>query len=308
MTNPLFGRDILSVKQLSLDDIELILATTSTIKQKPQPDLLRGKIIANCFYEPSTRTRLSFAAAAHRLGANVIGFDDANTTSSGAKGESLADSVRINALYADAIVIRHPQEGAAKLAANIADKPVINAGDGANQHPTQTLLDLYSIRACQDKLHGLNIAIVGDLKYGRTVHSLVQACALYKMRFFFIAPEALMIPDQDCEYLRSCGLKYSFHHNIADVIDRVDIVYMTRMQKERFSGYAEKTLKTPYELSLPLLEKAKASMRILHPLPRVDELDRAIDDTPHAFYFQQAENGLYVRQALLSLLLSEEIA
>ncbi len=307
MHNHLFGKDIISISDLTKHDIGLILEATDRIKKSPKAEWLKGKIIANCFFEPSTRTRLSFAAAALKLGASVIGFSEPHSTSSGAKGESLHDSIKINACYADAIVIRHPKAGAARLAAHASDKPVLNAGDGINQHPTQTLLDLYSITECQGRMNKLHIAFVGDLKYGRTVHSLVQACALYDTRYYFVPVPGLELPDSYCDLLRQQSLKYSFHASIEDVIDRVDVIYMTRVQTERFNTSEQLSYRNPCLLEKHMLQNAKPNCKILHPLPRKNELDTRIDDTPFAYYFQQAQNGLYVRQALLALLLREEL-
>jgi aspartate carbamoyltransferase catalytic subunit len=301
----LYQRDIITISEFSQTEIDRILATALILKKKPRPTLLQNKIIANCFFEPSTRTRLSFSSAAYRLGAQVIGFSDSKNTSS-SKGETLSDSMHIIGNYADAIVIRHHLEGAAKLAALSTDKPVINAGDGANQHPTQTLVDLYSILECQGAISGINIAVVGDLKHSRTVHSLAQACSLYKIRFFFISPETLMIPQTICDQLRQKGIVYSHHRSIEEVIDRVDILYMTRLQKERFAHDESFDFASQCKLTPAMLSGAKSNLRILHPLPRVDEIPVTIDQSAHAYYFQQAANGLFVRQAILALLLTED--
>lgn len=304
--NTLYGKDILSINELCMDEIDLILKVAAEIKAKPQASLLNNKIIANCFFEPSTRTRLSFEAATLKLGGKVIGFsDDANLSTK--KGETLHDTMRVISGYADAIVIRHPREGAARVAAEAANVPVINAGDGANQHPTQTLLDLFSIRECQGTLQDLSVALVGDLKYGRTVHSFVEACKLYNIRLFLLSPDSLSLPDDIYDSLKRKGVRFSFHRSLEEIIHKVDVVYMTRIQKERMSASEYESSKAQFTLTLPMLEMAKPTMRVLHPLPRVDEIDKAIDDTPYAYYFTQAENGVFVRQALLALVLNSVI-
>ncbi len=306
MKNTLFGRDIISITDLSKDEIHLILDTAEKIRQTPHAELLKGKVLAHCFFEPSTRTRLSFEAASLKLGAGTIGFMDHKLTSS-VKGESLQDAMRVISGYVDAIILRHPQEGSARLAADVSDKPVINAGDGANQHPSQTLLDLFAIRECQKTLTGLNIAFVGDLKYGRTTHSLTQALCHYNTRFFFVCPDHLMMPENICDYIRKSRNKFSCHQDMGDVINKVDILYMTRIQKERFGEDELRVMAKHYVLKKSMLLKVKNNLRILHPLPRVTEIDTDVDDTPYAYYFQQAQHGLHVRQALLALLLSEEL-
>jgi len=297
------GSDVISIANLSRPDLELALQTAKELDGKPIPDLLKGSILATCFFEPSTRTRLSFEAAMLRAGGSVIGFSDAASTSA-KKGESLSDSIRVISSYADIIAIRHPLEGAARLAADASPHPVINAGDGANQHPTQTLVDLYSILACQGRLDSLHIALAGDLKFGRTVHSLSQALALFGARFYFVSPEFLSLPETTQHELRKRGVKFSFHSDLEEVLPKVDVLYMTRIQKERFGGGNE-PFKNPCLLKKRHLEKAKPHLRILHPLPRVDEIETAIDETPFAYYFQQAAHGVPVRTALLALLLGK---
>lgn len=301
MKNTLAGRDLISVSDLSKGEIELILATALSFQKEPQPDLLKGSILASCFFEPSTRTRLSFEAAMLRLGGSVIGFSETATTSV-KKGESLFDSMKVIGSYADLIVIRHPQEGSARLTAEATDKPVINAGDGANQHPSQTLTDLFTIRECQGKIDELQIALVGDLKYGRTIHSLSLALAHYAVRLYFVAPESLHLPDAITQELKRKGVKFSFHEKLEEVIPKIDILYMSRIQKERFPD-ASVDFANPCLLKKNHLERAKKTMRIFHPLPRVDEIEESIDSSPLAYYFQQAANGIPVRMALLSLLL-----
>lgn len=297
------GKSILSISDLNAAEILQILKKAEEMKAKAPKDLLKGKILAACFYEPSTRTRLSFEAAMLRLGGQVIGFSDSLSTSA-QKGESLVDTMRVVGSYSDVIVLRHPLEGAAKAAANATDKPILNAGDGSNQHPTQTLLDLFTIQECQSRLKNLNIAFVGDLKHGRTVHSLCQACALFDIRLFFISPEELTLPEEIGDMLKKKGVKFSFHRNIEEVIEKADILYMTRIQKERFDPFTYDKIKDLYILKQQMLKKAPKTLKILHPLPRVNEIETEIDATPYAYYFQQAENGLYVRMALLASILS----
>ncbi len=306
MKNTLYQQDVLSIREFTLDQINLILQTAEKLKQNKYPELLKNKIIAQCFFEPSTRTRLSFESATLRLGGKSLGFssDDSLSTQ---KGETLHDTMRVISSYADLVVIRHPREGSARLAAETCDVPVINAGDGANQHPTQTLVDLFSIKECQGSLDNLSIALVGDLKYGRTVHSFAQACKFFNIRLFLVAPEVLTLPEFICDTLKREGVRFSFHQSLQDVIHKVDVVYITRLQKERMTQNEYLTSKENLSLTPKVLEQAKANLRILHPLPRVDELDPAIDNTPFAYYFEQAANGVYVRQAILSLILNEAL-
>lgn len=306
MNNPLYQKNIISIADLSRSDLELILQTAYSLKQTPQPTLLNNKIIASCFFEASTRTRLSFETAVQRLGGSVIGFDSGGNTSLAQKGETLADSVQVISSYADAFFMRHPQEGAARLASEFSTVPVINGGDGANQHPTQTLLDLFTIYETQDTLENLNIAFVGDLKYGRTVHSLAQALSLFNCNFYFIAPEALAMPDYILDELDSKGINYSLHQSIEEVVDILDVLYMTRVQKERFDETEYQHMKSAFLLNAQMLENVRPNLKILHPLPRVDEIHKDVDETPFAYYFQQAQNGVYARQALLALLLTNE--
>ena len=309
MANSLYQKHIISIPELSRQELELIVETAGNIKKEPQPDLLKNKVIASCFFEASTRTRLSFETAIQRLGGSVIGFDSAGNTSLAQKGETLADSVQEITSYVDAYVMRHPKEGAARLASEFSNgTPVINAGDGANQHPTQTLLDLYTIYETQGRLDNLNIAFVGDLKYGRTVHSLTQALAKFNgIKFFFIAPEVLAMPDYICEELDELGIEYQLLNEMDEAIPELDILYMTRVQKERFDESEYAHIKSAYILSAETLAPARDNLKVLHPLPRVDEIDIDVDKTPHAYYFQQAENGVYARQALLALVLNETL-
>ncbi|NDK98450.1 aspartate carbamoyltransferase [Photorhabdus bodei] len=307
MANPLYRKHIISINDLSREDLELVLQTAAALKARPQPKLLKPKVIASCFFEASTRTRLSFETAIHRLGASVVGFSDSSNTSLGKKGETLADTISVISQYVDAIVIRHPQEGAPRLASEFSgDTPIINAGDGANQHPTQTLLDLFTIQETQQRLDSLNIAMVGDLKYGRTVHSLSQALAKFNgNHFYFIAPEALAMPNHILHMLNERGATYSQHANIEEVLPELDILYMTRVQKERLDPSEYANVKAQFVLRASDLIGAKDNLKVLHPLPRIDEITVDVDKTPYAYYFQQAENGIYARQALLSLVLNE---
>ncbi|PIJ51005.1 aspartate carbamoyltransferase [Erwinia sp. OLTSP20] len=309
MANPLYKKHIISINDLSREELELVLDTAARLKANPQPELLKNKVIASCFFEASTRTRLSFETAMQRLGASVVGFADSSNTSLGKKGESLADTISVISTYVDAIVMRHPQEGAARLAAEFAgDIPVLNAGDGANQHPTQTLLDLFTIQHTQSRLSHLKVAMVGDLKYGRTVHSLTQALAKFDgNHFYFIAPDALAMPGHITSMLDDKGIAWSRHSSIDEVITEVDILYMTRVQKERLDPSEYANVKAQFVLRAADLTGARDNMKVLHPLPRIDEIATDVDKTPHAWYFQQAGNGIFARQALLALVLNSEL-
>ncbi|QRN41396.1 MAG: aspartate carbamoyltransferase [Neisseriaceae bacterium] len=307
MCNPLYKKNIISVPELSKNELELLVQTGLDLKHSPRNDLLNGKMIASCFFEPSTRTRLSFETAIQKLGGKVIGFSDAQNTSV-KKGETLADTARMLDSYADAIVMRHNKDGAARIMGEFATCPVINAGDGTNQHPSQTLLDLISIKETQKTLENLKIALVGDLKYGRTVHSLVQALSLFNCEFYFLSPDNLAMPDYICEELDYAGIKYQTSQSLTHAIEVVDILYMTRIQKERFDEQEFLKLKNSYILNASLLSKAKPNLKILHPLPRVDEIHYSVDSTPYAYYFQQAYNGVFARQAILALVLNPSIS
>ncbi|MBR0183297.1 MAG: aspartate carbamoyltransferase [Bacteroidaceae bacterium] len=284
----------------SRDKIEYLIRMAREFEQNPNRRLLEGKVVATLFFEPSTRTRLSFETAANRLGARVIGFADPKVTS-GTKGETLKDTIMMVSNYADVIVMRHYLEGAAQYASEIAPVPIVNAGDGANQHPSQTMLDLYTINQTQGRLDDLNIYMVGDLKYGRTVHSLLMAMRHFNPTFHFIAPDELAMPDIYKRYCEEYGIRYVEHQDFtADTISDADILYMTRVQKERFVDLDEyERVKDRYLLKRDMLKKARPNMKILHPLPRVNEIEYSIDETPYAYYFQQARNGLYARQALI---------
>ncbi len=302
-----------SMRDLSKDNILDILKLANEFKNGFKSDILKDKVIASCFFEASTRTRLSFDSAIAYLGGKSIGFTESGNTSLGAKGESLVDTLKIIAGYADALIIRHPLDGAAVLAQEICSIPVINAGDGANQHPTQTLLDLFSIFKTQGSLDGVSLGIMGDLKYSRTVHSLLYAATLFNMKLYFISPPSLRMKDEQLFILKQSGVQYSFHADVSDVIGKLDCLYLTRLQKERFDlsvpdlsvpdlSVPDLSVPENYKLSLSMLDNAKPNLKILHPLPRQGELPIEIDNTPYAYYFQQAQNGLYVRQAILSLL------
>ena len=302
----LYKKDLVSIHDLSKKDILAILNRAHQLKNQPEPDLLTGKVLASCFFEPSTRTRLSFESSMLRLGGSVVGFSDGGNTSE-KKGETLHDSMRVMGDYADVLVVRHPLEGAARQAADATSTPVINAGDGANQHPTQTLLDLYSIRECQGKLEDLRVGFVGDLKYGRTVHSLVHALAHFGARMFFVSPPSLDLPTSICEQLKQSGVLFSFHPDIASISDKVDILYMTRIQEERFQNPVDlNQVRRSITLTPELLQGAREHLRVLHPLPRLWEVTPQIDATHNAYYFEQSANGVPVRQALLSMILTSE--
>ncbi len=310
MANPLFHKHIISINDLNREELELVLRTAASLKATPQPELLKHIVVASCFFEASTRTRLSFETAMHRLGASVVGFADGSNTSLGKKGETLADTISVIGTYVDAIVMRHPQEGAARLATEFSNGvPILNAGDGANQHPTQTLLDLFTIQETQGRLNNLKVAMVGDLKYGRTVHSLAQALAKFDgNRFYFIAPDALAMPSYITDVLDEKGIVWSRHDSIEEVVPQVDILYMTRVQKERLDPSEYANVKAQFVLRAADLAGARDNMKVLHPLPRIDEITTDVDKTPYAWYFQQAGNGIYARQALLALVLSSELA
>ena len=292
--------DFVTIADLSKEKIMYLMNMAQAFEMHPNREILKGKVVATLFFEPSTRTRLSFETAANRLGARVIGFSDAKVTSA-TKGETLKDTILMVSNYADVIVMRHHIEGAAQYASEIAPVPIVNAGDGAHQHPSQCLLDLYSIYTTQGTLENLNIYLVGDLKYGRTVHSLIMAMRHFNPTFHFIAPEELAMPEEYKLYCKQHGIKYIEHTDFnEDVRAGADIIYMTRVQKERFSDLMEyERVKDVYILKNDMLGKAKENMKILHPLPRVNEIAYDVDENPHAYYIQQAQNGLYAREAIL---------
>lgn len=297
------NRSLVSINDYSKEEYLKILDLAEEFEKQPTQRILEDYVVATLFFEPSTRTRLSFESAVSRLGGKIIGFTDA-TSSSTKKGESLRDTIRTVSNYSDLIVMRHPVEGAARFASEVADVPVINAGDGANQHPTQCLLDLYSIRKTQGKLENLNIAFVGDLKYGRTVHSNVIALTHFNCTFHLVSPEELKLPSAVKRYIKENDLTYHQYTDLNEVIPKVDIIYMTRIQRERFSDPIEyEKVKNSYILNAAMLEGARPNLRVLHPLPRVNEIDVDVDTTPQAYYFEQALNGVYVRQALLASIL-----
>ena len=291
--------DFVTIADLSKEKIMYLLEMAHEFEKHPNRELLKGKVVATLFFEPSTRTRLSFETAANRLGARVIGFSDAKA-SSVSKGETLKDTVLMVANYADVIVMRHYVEGAAQYACEVAPVPIVNAGDGAHMHPSQCLLDLYSIYKTQGTLDNLNIYLVGDLKYGRTVHSLITAMRHFNPTFHFIAPKELAMPEEYKIYCRNHGIKYVEHTEFnEDVIADADILYMTRVQKERFSDLMEyERVKKVYILKRQMLAKAKPNMKIMHPLPRVNEIAYDVDESQHAYYIQQAGNGLFAREAI----------
>ena len=294
------NRSLVTIANHSREKIEYLIRMAQEFEKHPNRRLLEGRIVATLFFEPSTRTRLSFETAANRLGAKVIGFADPKVTS-GTKGETLKDTIMMVSNYADIIVMRHHLEGAAQYASEVSPVPIVNAGDGANQHPSQTMLDLYTINQTQGTLENLNIYLVGDLKYGRTVHSLLTAMRHFNPTFHFIAPDELAMPEHYKMYCRENDIRFVEHQDFdADTISGADILYMTRVQRERFTDLDEyERVKDRYLLTRSMLSKAKPNMKILHPLPRVNEIEYSIDDTPYAYYFQQARNGLYARQAIL---------
>ncbi len=292
-------RDFTTIAGMSKDEIIHLIRMSEEFEKHPNRELLKGRIVATLFFEPSTRTRLSFETAANRLGAKVISITDAKA-SSVAKGETLKDTLLMVANYADVIVMRHYVEGAAVAASEAVDVPIVNAGDGAHMHPSQCLLDLYSIYKTQGTLENLNIFLVGDLKYGRTVHSLITAMSHFNPTFHFIAPKELSLPMEYKMYCKEHGIRYEEHTEFNEkVIADADILYMTRVQKERFSDLMEyERVKNVYILRNSMLSLARENMKVLHPLPRVNEIAYDVDDNPHAYYIQQARNGLYAREAI----------
>ena len=306
MPNPLYGQHLISIPDLSNEQLECLLDTALRLKREPRRNLLEGRLIGSCFFEPSTRTRLSFETAVQRLGGKVIGFSDGANTSA-KKGETLADTARIISSYTDAIIIRHPKDGAARVLAEFSAVPVINAGDGTNQHPSQTLLDLVTIQETQGRLDKLVIAMAGDLKYGRTVHSLAQAMKRHQAEFIFVSPPRLAMPDSITEELDAAGCRYQILPSLEEAARHADILYMTRVQRERFDEQEFAKIQGKFNLEATTLAQAKPNLRVLHPLPRVDEIHPNVDGTVYAYYFEQAKNGVFARMAMLSLVLNESV-
>jgi aspartate carbamoyltransferase catalytic subunit len=294
------NRSLISISDLSKDEIMAMLKRAAEFEKNPNCNILEGKVVGSLFFEPSTRTRLSFETAVNRLGGRVIGFSDARTSSQ-AKGETLKDTIMMVSNYADLIVMRHYLEGAARYASELSAVPIINAGDGANQHPTQTMLDLYSIYKTQGTLENLTITMVGDLKYGRTVHSLLEAMRFWNPKFNFVACEELKMPAKYKKFCEENGIEYRESVDFSEeIINETDILYMTRVQRERFTDLMEyERTKNLYTLHNAMLANSKPNLRVLHPLPRVTEISQDVDDNPKAYYFQQAKNGLYARQAII---------
>jgi aspartate carbamoyltransferase len=295
------SKSLVSISDIDKEEMLHLLELSRYFEENPNSKILDGRVVATLFFEPSTRTRLSFETAVNRLGGRVIGFSDANSTST-SKGETLKDTIKMVSNYVDLIVMRHYLEGAARYATEVTSTPIINAGDGANQHPSQTMLDLYSIYKTQGTLENLTITMVGDLKYGRTVHSLLMAMRYFNPTFNFIACDELQMP---AEYKKFCvdnGIRFNESADFsADVINSSDIIYMTRVQRERFTDIMEyERVKDLYRLHNSMLDNSKPTLKILHPLPRVNEIDRDVDDNPKAYYFQQAGNGLFARQAIIT--------
>jgi aspartate carbamoyltransferase catalytic subunit len=299
------AKSLISITDFSKEEYLKIMQLAEDFEANPNQKLLQGKVIATLFFEPSTRTRLSFETAINRLGGKIIGFSD-SSSSSVSKGETLHDTIRMVSNYADMIIMRHPLEGSARYASEVSSVPVINAGDGANQHPSQTLLDMYSITKTQGSLDDINLFMVGDLKYGRTVHSLLMAMLQFKDPIFnFIAPPELAMPNEYKILLTSKGIKYFEHTEFTDIINAADIIYMTRVQKERFIDPVEyEKVKNVYILRNAMLNNTKENMRILHPLPRINEIHTDVDSNPKAYYFTQAKNGVYTRMAIIAHLLN----
>jgi aspartate carbamoyltransferase catalytic subunit len=308
-TAPWYGKDIVSVRQFNRSDLDYVFGVAHEMREMVERvgtfDLLKGKILASLFYEPSTRTSASFTAAMERLGGSVIPIQEVRY-SSVAKGESLPDTIRTLECYADVIVLRHPEVGASAMAADYAKKPVINAGDGVGEHPTQALLDLFTIAEEIGRIDGLTVTMVGDLKYGRTVHSLARLLSLYQVRLRYVAPEILRMPQELIRELEERGMPQEEHNGLQEVIADTDVLYVTRVQKERFENPSDyENVKGSYVIGTDLMKKAKDRMIVMHPLPRVGEISMEVDDDPRAAYFRQMEYGLYVRMALLAMVLGK---
>ncbi len=302
------NNSLVSIDDISKEEILDLLERARYFEKHPNHKVLDGKVVATLFFEPSTRTRLSFETAVNRLGGRVIGFSDPAATST-SKGETLKDTIKMVSNYVDLIIMRHYLEGAAQYATEVSDTPVINAGDGANQHPSQTMLDLYSIYKTQGTLNDLNITLVGDLKYGRTVHSLLMAMRYFNPTFHFVACPELAMPQEYKDFCDAHGIRYVEHTDFSpEVINSSDIIYMTRVQRERFQDLMEyERVKNLYTLHNEMLADSKPNLKVLHPLPRVNEIDRDVDDNPKAYYFEQARNGLFARQAIICRALGIDI-
>jgi len=305
-----YGQDIISVSQFTRESLDYIFSVAeemrAIVKRAGSTDLLKGAVLACLFYEPSTRTSSSFIAAMSRLGGTVIPITQGVQFSSVAKGESLPDTIRTLESYADVIVLRHPEVGASEIAAKYARKPIINAGDGIGEHPTQALLDLFTIKEELGQIDGLSVAMVGDLKYGRTVHSLTRLLCLYDVELSFVSPEILRLPLDIMNEVRARNLPVRETYDVADAIETADVLYVTRVQKERFADLSEyEEVKGYYEITPELMEQAKEKMIVMHPLPRVGEIHYDVDDDPRAAYFRQMENGMYIRMALLAAVLGK---
>ncbi|MDR2084018.1 MAG: aspartate carbamoyltransferase [Bacteroidales bacterium] len=297
------NKSLISITDYNKDELLQLINLAEYFEENPEPSLLHDKVIASLFFEPSTRTRLSFETAIQRLGGKIIGFTDAST-SSVQKGESLRDTITNISLYADLIVMRHPLEGAARFASEVSHVPIINAGDGANQHPTQCMLDLFSIKKTQGTLENLNITLVGDLKYGRTIHSLVQAMSNFNATFYLVSPDELRLPATIIQNIKDANLKYYEMKSLEEAIPLSDLLYMTRVQRERFADPLEyEKVKNSYILKNSMLVNSKPNLKVMHPLPRVNEISIDVDENPKAYYFQQALNGVYMREALLARIL-----
>jgi aspartate carbamoyltransferase catalytic subunit len=309
LTSGFYGQDIISVRQFTRENLEYIFAVAdemrAVVKRVGSTDLLKGHVLACVFYEPSTRTSSSFIAAMSRLGGSVIPINEVRF-SSVTKGESLPDTIRTLESYADVIVLRHPEVGASQVAAEYARKPIINAGDGVGEHPTQALLDLYTIRSELGNVDGLHVAMLGDLRYGRTVHSLARLLCLYDVRLMFVAPEILRLPLDVLNDVRACNRPVTESYSVQDAISDVDVLYVTRVQRERFADQAQyEAVKDFYVITPELMAEAKERMIVMHPLPRVNEISYALDKDPRAAYFRQMENGMYIRMALLAAVLGK---
>ncbi len=297
------NKSLVSINDYSKDEQLKILELAKEFEKNPVQNILQDHVIASLFFEPSTRTRLSFESAVNRLGGKIVGFSEASNTSV-KKGESLRDTILTIANYSDLIVMRNPIEGSARFASEISPVPIINAGDGANQHPTQTLLDLYSILKTQGTLDNLNVAMVGDLKYGRTIHSLVIALCNFNTTFHLVSPVELKLPSSVKMHIKERKLTYHQYTDMEEVIPNADILYMTRIQRERFSDPLEyERIKNAYNLDVSMIKNTKEDFKVLHPLPRVNEININVDVNPKAYYFEQALNGVFVRQALIASIL-----